>query len=266
MQKTIKIGFIFYLCLTCFSVNAQKDKRKENESLPGKMNVIKINLPALAFKNISVEYERQVGRKSSISVNVHTIPFGSLPFQSTFKSLSTPVRISFTSATNNSGVQYDQIKLGSFGIVPQFRFYVGKKGALHGFYIGPFVSYSNYKMNLPISYTNGTATKTGIFDGKVNTITAGIQFGSQFSLGKNIVLDWWIFGPNYGSASGTLTLTTSLNAQEQSDLKNQLEDLKNNVPLNTIKSYTVSSTGASVVAKGPWGGFRGLGICLGFRF
>jgi hypothetical protein len=53
--------------------------------------------------------------------------------------------------------------------------------------------------------------------------------------------------------------------QEQSDLKTNLEDLKNNAPLNTIKSYTVNGNGASVTAKGPWGGLRGLGFCLGIR-
>lgn len=88
MQKTIKIGFIFYLCLICFSVTAQKEKFKEKESISAKANVIKINLPALAFKNISVQYERQVGRKTSVALNVHTIPFGQLPFQSAFKNIA----------------------------------------------------------------------------------------------------------------------------------------------------------------------------------
>jgi hypothetical protein len=254
MQKIIKFGFIFYLCLICFSVNAQKEKLKEKESTPGKKNVIKINLPALAFKNISVEYERAIGRKTSISLNVHTIPFGQLPFQSTFKSL-----------TDNSDVKYDQFKLGSFGVVPELRFYVGKKGALHGFYIGPFMTYNTYKMNLPISYTSGTTTKTGIFDGKLNAVTGGLQFGSQFSLGKNVVLDWWIFGPNYGSANGTLTFTTALTNQEKTDLQTKLDQLKSDAPLNTIKSATATNTGATIVAKGPWGGLRGLGFSLGFR-
>jgi hypothetical protein len=148
--------------------------------------------------------------------------------------------------------------------VPEFRYYVGRKGALHGFYIGPFVSISNYKMNLPINYNN---TKTGIFDGKLNAITVGLQLGKQFRLGNSLTLDWWILGPNYGSANGTLNFTgASLTTSDQSDLTTQLEDLKNKAPFNAIKSYSVSSTGASVVVKGPWGGLRGLGFSLGFRF
>jgi len=255
MQKTIKFGAIFYLCFICFTVNAQKEKNVQKEKVTEKKNIVKINLPALAFKNISVEYERQVGKKSSVSINVHTIPFGQLPFQSAFKNLA-----------SNSGVQYDQFKLGSFGVVPEFRFYLSKKGNMRGFYIGPFLSISNYKVSLPISYTSGTATKTGIFDGTLNTFTGGLQFGTQFSLGKNVVLDWWLFGPNYGSANGTLTLTTALNNQEKADLQTKLDQLKADAPLNTIKSATASNTGATIVAKGPWGGLRGLGFSLGFRF
>ena len=168
---------------------------------------------------------------------------------------------------SNSNVQYDKFKLGSFGVVPEFRFYMGKKEGLRGFYIGPFVSISNYKLELPINYTNGTTTKTGIFDGTLNSVTGGIQFGTQFSLGKNVVLDWWIFGPNYGTANGTLTLTTTLSNSEVTDLQTQLDKLKQDAPLNTIKSATASNTGAVIIAKGPpWGGLRGGGFSLGIRF
>lgn len=244
------------LVLLIFSnqaISQQKIKIKQTGTVNDKKNIVKINLPALLFKNISVQYERQIGKRTSVAANFHAIPFGELPFQSVFKDIG-----------NSSEVQYSQFKLGSFGVVPEFRYYVGRKGALHGFYIGPFINISNYKLNLPISYSNNT--RTGIFDGTLNSVTGGLQLGAQFRLGKNVTLDWWILGPNYGSANGTLNLSTALSPSEQSDLRTQLENFKNDAPLNTIQSYTVSSTGASVVAKGPWGGLRGLGLNLGIRF
>ena len=88
MQKTIKFGAIFYLCFICFTVNAQKEKNVQKEKVAEKKNIVKINLPALAFKNISLQYERKIGKKTSVAVNVHTIPFGQLPFQSTFKNIT----------------------------------------------------------------------------------------------------------------------------------------------------------------------------------
>jgi hypothetical protein len=118
-------------------------------------------------------------------------------------------------------------------------------------------------MNLPINYNNNT--KTGIFDGKLNAITGGLQLGKQFRLGNSLTLDWWILGPNYGSANGTLNFTGALTTSDQSDLTTKLKDLTNKAPFKNSK-YSVSSTGASLVVKGPWGGLRGLGFSLGFRF
>lgn len=253
MQKTIKIGTIFYLCLLCLAVNAQEEKEVSPE--PEKKNILKINLPALAFRNISLQYERKVGKRTSIAINVHTIPFGKLPLEATLKNFG-----------DEADVEFNKFKFGSFGIVPEFRYYVGKKGALRGFYIGPFLSYNNYKMELPITYNSGATTKTGIFIGKLNAITGGLQLGSQFRLSNRLTLDWWIFGPNYGSANGTLTFTSPLTPSEQADLQIELDQLKEDAPLNTIKSAVATSNGATIVAKGPWGGLRGLGFNLGFRF
>lgn len=254
MIKFIKTGFVFYLCLVCFSATAQLDKEPQPE--PGKKNIVKLNLSALILRNIAVQYERKIGNKTSVALQVRTIPFAKLPLQS-----------ALDGAADAADVDFDKFKFGSFGIVPEFRYYLSKKGALHGFYVGPFVSYSNYKMELPITYAGTGGDKTGIFNGKLNAVTGGLQLGAQFSLGKNVVLDWWILGPNYGSANGTLTFLagTPLTQSEQNDLRTELEDLKNDAPLNTIKSVSVNSAGASVVAKGPWGGLRGLGINIGIR-
>lgn len=251
-MRVIKLVMLL-LVISGQAFSQQKIKIKDAGAVNAKKNIVKINLPALAFKNISVQYERQVGKRTSVAANFHTIPFGVLPFESVFKNLN-----------GSSYVQYSQFKLGSFGVVPEFRYYVGRKGALHGFYLGPFINFSNYKLNLPLNYSNNT--RTGIFDGTLNTVTGGLQLGAQFRLGKNVTLDWWILGPNYGTANGTLSFATALSQSEQSDLKTQIENFKNDAPLSTIQSYTVSSTGASVVAKGPWGGLRGAGLNLGIRF
>ena len=248
MKYLIRVAVIVYLCFMCIHVTAQK----KDENKP-QQNVVKINLSALAFKNISLQYERAVGKRTSVAMNVRTIPMGSLAFQSVIDNI-----------VDQAFIEYDQIKVGGFGIVPEFRYYLGKKDVLQGFYIGTFVSYNNYTMSLPISYSNNT--RTGIFDGKLNAVTGGLQLGAQFRLSNSLTLDWWIIGPNYGAGNGTLNLSTALSPSEQSELKNQLENLKNEVPLNIIKSYSVSSTGATINAKGPWGGLRGLGFNLGLRF
>ena len=48
-------------------------------------NIVKINLFALALKNISVQYERAVSKKIAVAATVRFMPKGSLPFKSIIK-------------------------------------------------------------------------------------------------------------------------------------------------------------------------------------
>lgn len=243
---TTALFLCFVLSMPLFAQQQETPPERQKD------NIVKINLSALVFKNISVQYERKIAKKISVAANVHFIPFGKLPFLS-----------SIENAIDDPSVPADKIKLGGVGFIPEIRFYVGKKGALHGFYLAPFANYTRYKTDLPIDYE----TKTGIFNGNISTITGGLLFGAQWKLGKSVYLDWWIFGPNYGGSKGDLNLNTTLSASEQTDLKNEIEELKADGPFDKIiESYTVSGNGAFIKVKGPWAGLRGMGFNLGFRF
>lgn len=242
-----QIFFIACLCFISYTLFAQK----EGDWLE-KNNILKVNLSALAFKNISVQYEVKDGKKASVAVNLHTIPYSKLPFQNVFKDL----------LSDNPDIQYDQFKLGSFGVITELRYYLSKRGAFQGFYLGPFLGYNSYKMNLPIKYN----TKMGDFGGKINVLSAGIQIGAQFHIGKSLVLDWWILGPNYGSASGKFDFIGTLSGSEQDELRAAIETLKQDIPFKLIKTYVIGNGGGTFVTKGPWAGIRALGINLGIRF
>lgn len=235
-----------YLCL--FSIAAQA---QDEENLPtGDNNIIKANLSALVFRNLSIQYEIKDGKKASVALSVNAIPYGKVPFQSLFKKI-----------TENSGVQSDMVKVGRLGVVAELRFYLGKE-ALQGFYLAPFLGYSNYHLNLPLKYSSKIAN----LEGNVHTFNAGLQLGAQFNLGKNFMLDCWIIGPNIGSASGTLDFTGALNPTERNELKNVIEDLKKDLPFKIIQTYFIGNNTASIVTKGAWPGLRGLGLSLGYRF
>jgi len=253
ISKIVPAAFLgLVLSVTAFSQSEEEDKPKESP----KNNILKINLSALVVKNISVQYERKVAKRISIAANIHYRPFGQLPFLSTIEK-----------AIDDPSIPVNQLKWGGVGVTPEVRFYVGKKGALRGFYLAPFANISRYEADLPIEYSNGMINKTGIFNGNISTFTGGLLLGAQWKLSKSIYLDWWIIGPNYGSAKGDLILTTALSPIEQTELRNQIDDLIANAPFDKIvDSYSVNSSGATIKAKGPWGGLRGLGINLGFRF
>lgn len=167
----------------------------------------------MAFRNIAVQYERKISKKTSFAIAAHLLPFGKLPY---------PGLVSDIADVKN--VEFNKANIGAFGIIPEFRFYPGRKGALRGFYLGAFINYAQYKTDLPINYNN----KTGIFNGKISTVTGGLQIGVQSKLSRKIVLDIWILGPNYGASSGNLVFKGDLEEMEQSALRFSLEGVKEN--------------------------------------
>ena len=216
-------------------------------------NIVKVNLLALGLKTITIQYERVIGRKTTLAVGLRMMPKGNLPFEHNFRSAVKD------STTQN---QLDNFKTSNFAIMPEIRFYLSRKGAYHGFYIAPFISYSHYTASLPYNYTDNGADETIPLSGSTNTISGGLMFGAQWKIGKTLYLDWWIFGPNYGSSKGSLSGTQSLSASEQTSLKSSIDGL--NVPLVKTTS-TVSANGAILNFNGPWAGIRS-GLCIGFRF
>jgi hypothetical protein len=257
MQKTIKwfssqsVLILLMLCGCFYTAQGQQtDSIKVAEQ---KNNILKINVAALVFKNISIQYERKVGKKTTVAINGRMIPVGDIPFKSSFKD-----------AIDVASVNFDLFKIGLTGITGEFRWYVGKKGAFRGFYLGPFISYNHYTSEVPVNYMNDA--KTGIFKGNTSSLTAGLQFGAQWRLSNHLYLDWWILGPNYGSTKGELVLVTPLNDMEQLSMQFELEKIRIATPIDIVESYKVTASGATATIKGQWAGIRAMGFGLGYRF
>lgn len=216
-------------------------------------NLIKLNLLALGLKNITVQYERKMSKKTTLAIGLRMMPKSGLPYESSFHNAIKD------SSTQN---QLDNFKTGNFAFMPEIRFYMSRKGAYHGFYIAPFFSYAHYTADLPYNYTDNGTDKTIPLSGGINTITGGLMFGAQWKIGKSVYLDWWIFGPHYGSSKGSISGAQSLSPSEQSSLKSNMDNL--NVPL-VKTTNVVDANGATLDFTGPWAGIRS-GLCIGFRF
>lgn len=243
------------LTIAAFNLSAQEKITKEvkDEPAPAK-NVVKINLFAIALKNISIQYERAVGRKVTVAGTFRYMPKGSIPFKNTI--------INLASTDPDTERQLNDLRIGNIAFMPEVRYYFSKKGAFRGFYLGLFANIASYSATVPIDYDNGPITETINMSGKITGITGGLMIGAQFKLGNKIYLDWWILGPNYGSSNGKLTGQKNMNPVEQQDLRDELADL--DIPL-TKYTYNVTGTGATMDFKGPWAGVRS-GLCIGFRF
>ncbi len=160
----------------------------------------------------------------------------------------------------------ESLRISNFAFTPEVRFYLSRKGYGRGFYIAPFYRYANFKAtNITFDYQNSLNVQSSInLSGKLTSNTGGLLFGNQWQLGKQMCLDWWIFGPHYGAGTGNFTGLSSkpLTQDEQNDLRQELEDL--DIPF-TNKTVKVDATGATLTLDGPWGGVRG-GVSLGIKF
>jgi len=224
--------------------------------------ILKINVPALLFKNISLQYEQKINKKNSFALAVRFMPKHSVPFRKTVQDL-------FTDTT----IKLDQARMGNIGITPEYRFYLSKQGALKGFYIGGFVSFNHYNDDIPINYydyvNNKFIDKIATFKGSMNTVTGGIQLGAQWKLSESLNLDWWIAGPNYGINKGEFKFIGSLNPTfEQVSLYVKMNLLKEVVPLVKVEipQGSPNDNGASFKTSGGWAGIRAMGLNLGYRF
>lgn len=227
-------------------------------SSPEKMNIIKTNVTAYAFRNINLTYERAINQWFSVNVGFGTMPEGKVPFIN-----------AFLKDEDEKRFQNLKVKATNFTIEP--RFYIGK-GYGKGFYFAPYYRYSDVSSNTFDFYYdyNGPGNTTYQIplkgQGNTNGNSGGLMVGVQFFLTKsqNLVLDFWIAGAHYGSGKGDFTMTSDyvLTPDMQAQLKKEIENL--DIP---FVKYTVetNANGAKIKVDGPWAGFRS-GLSIGYRF
>lgn len=248
------------LSILIASICKAGNKQDSISNFKGK-NLIKLNLTALPLNTYSGIYERAIGKKIAVGIGYKHMPKGQLPMLSKIERLIDDEEV-------NKHLR--DLKLGSYAITPEIKFYFGKD-IFKGFYIAPFARYSVYSVDLPFEFTVSETvsgyekTEQIPLKGDVKTITGGLLFGAQWKLSKRIYLDWFIIGPNGGSAKGNITGNKQLTNEERDALQSEIDDLvSSDIPLVEISGKATNS-GATIDFSGPWAGLRG-GINLGFRF
>ncbi len=266
-----KLNIIFFsiaLLMSAISYKSEAQNRnynlgistegEEEQKIKPSRNIIKINVTAIVLKNFSFQYERILSKTFSIVLGYRVMPVSTLPFQK--------IILDQVGDGPETRKTIENFRLSNTAITPEVRFYVGKKGYGKGFYIAPFYRHAEFKSSeLDIFYTTPANVQGSIkLSGKLTSNTGGILLGVQRFIGKNIVLDTWIFGPHYGSGTGDFSGTSSrpLTQDEQNGLRDQLNSI--DIPL-TDKTVSVNASGASLKLDGPWGGLRS-GISLGIKF
>ena len=238
----------------------KKNNNTSSNSGEHKMNIVKVNLMAIALKNYSFQYERVINKRISVALGLRTMPSTGLPFTTAFNNIvgSGDPQVSQT---------INDLKIGNFAITPEVRFYLNKKGFGRGFYIAPYYRFAKFTSSeVPIEYeTSPITTNTIKLKGDIATHTGGLMFGAQWALGKYISLDWWILGAHYGKSNGSLNgvPTSPLTAEEQNEIRTMIEGINESLPVVKITSQ-ISANNVKVII-GQWAGVRS-GLTIGFRF
>ncbi|PRD56987.1 DUF3575 domain-containing protein [Sphingobacterium gobiense] len=264
MNKLL-ITLLFVSILTPFLPNAQTLSPKQN----GRKNIVKFNTLTLLGGKFSFEYEHLLTDRITVGTALSLRPKKGLPFSSTVKN---------TIDDEELNDLIDNFKSSNFSITPEIRFYASRRGPFRGFYIAPYVKYASYGASLPYDFEvdvedQGTGyysrTETIPLNGSIQAFTAGISFGTHFKLARNIYLDWRILGPGYGTSKGAVSGKMNLNTEEQSALRESMEELKadmGDLPLGIILDYEVNDNGADIkILRSPWASIR-TGFSIGYRF
>ncbi|MGN7784222.1 DUF3575 domain-containing protein [Niabella sp. 22666] len=252
------LGLLFSVSASAQFHTASVSYSDEDESQI-KPNILKLNVAALALKNISIQYERILTRRSSVALGLRYAPETTLPLTSMIKKavLDEPGTERSLAGT------IENATLANFAITPEYRLYLGK-GYGQGFYIAPFYRYAVYdvkKMNV----TYGEAMSKNIdLGGKFTTNTGGILLGAQWYLAKCLKLDLWILGPGYGTGKGNIEGVNQGNftPADKEDIRKELDKI--DIPL-TKKTYEITDNAVKLKLDGPWAGIRS-GITVGVKF
>ncbi|MCL7988629.1 DUF3575 domain-containing protein [Sphingobacterium sp. lm-10] len=219
--------------------------------------VVKVNLLPLGLRSYNVGYETTWSDQWSVSIAFGLRPKNSFPFREDIEGYY-----------SDQDISVHQTELSHLSVTPELRRYLGTVSGLRGFYIGMFLQYARFGYNGRIDYVGGSAANSSefMFNGGINTFTAGASVGRQWRFGKSVYLDWQIFAPSFGLNKGLVTGTriggNPLDHVGISVLENKPNEF--NTPLINL-DVDARPDEVRMNTRGAWAGLR-TWLALGYRF
>jgi hypothetical protein len=226
----------------------------------GPSNLVKINLPPLFLRTVSVQYERtflrnfsgcvQVGQSRELSMNTLMNRYIGSAQSETLKKI-------------NSSITFDKLyTTGSTYFTPELRLYLSLKGAPKGFYLSGYYRIATTKVHADFSYRDSANSSSTVnMEGRLNGFFPGAMLGYQKQFLHFFTMDIWLAGVQWGSSKATFEATGDFHSINKEGVKEFIEsNMKNgsaSVTMNDQK-ITADYTGKSL-------GFR-FGFCLGIAF
>jgi hypothetical protein len=174
-------------------------------------NVIKVGLGSAFSSNLNIKYERAFAEKHSIQVAL----------LADFNQKYDNDRFNDGRIGSFLDVIVDEpfsATLGGFAIVPEYRYYLSKKGSPRGFYLGAYGKYRQRNLNVESNFGTNYGVKGR---GVLWNVGAGIGMGAQFIISDAFVIDWYIGGLGYSRYFANLNIAP----QNDEDFENLQADL-----------------------------------------
>jgi len=237
------------------TVTQAKPVTNENRKNVVKLNLVPFGLMAVGLSNFSMQYERALGNKISVCLGFSYMPSSGLPSQYASSDL------------------LKALKISGYSITPEFRFYLGKKGAPRGFYLAPYFKYASYSITTNYKFTRvdtvpgppPTTVETP-FDwaikGNYSFIGGGLMMGVHYIIKNRVSIDWGILGAHFGASKVSMSVSDPANFgqfpdQVANDLEKELSDSYSSLPGKAV--VDVTKEGFTVDYKPPFsGGVRSL--------
>ncbi len=224
-------------------------------------NVVKINLSSLLVSGVSLQYERIITPRLSVSAGVNFRPEGQLPFAGFIKD-------AFVDEGEVNAHRFlDETKFSYLTLTPEIRFYPGSKGAPNGFYVAPFFRYGSWDAVSELEFDRDDEPPVDLWlSGDLSYYGGGLMLGFQRARNR-ITVDWWLLGPFIGSVDGKFAARGSedigLTEQEKRDIEKEVNDIDTGILDLTAK---VGDDRVDLLVGGGILGIRAVGFTLGFRF
>lgn len=212
--------------------------------LSDRKNIVKLNLPNLAFGNITLNYERILSPRNTAVLNVGYIRPQALS--------------SFLADDSWSGDKFSGITATA-----EYRFYSKKKGAPRGFYYAPYLRYANYKLDYRGSIDENDTNVVN----KISTIGLGGQIGIQWLIKDRVSIDWGILGLAVQRYNFSSTFTAA-NADEAINFEEILAEIQQEIddsPLNNKLKFETGDDFLKTKMPFLFGGARAY-LSVGYSF
>jgi hypothetical protein len=218
-------------------------------------HVVKLNLFSLPLKNLSLQYEKPFADNFSFALGFNYRLPGALN------------RLDNIMSAQKENAQTSS-RISGFGFTPELRIYFSGN-APTGFYVAPYLRYSNYKASVEGVWEPDNTGKVYPLVGNFNSFGGGAMIGAQWIIAGNLSIDWWILGAHYGVGNFSLSgerEDRAFNSEEISDIQKYVVDV-NELPFTNFDAPIVDNNNKKITLTGrfPVPGFR-TGLCLGWAF